>query len=78
MFVHILGQGHVDVTDTEKEDSKLQRAFEEMERLDEILSAKICKEKEVKRQRRELQAKLWQELLVDTVFVFTQLTLLVH
>ncbi|XP_044021830.1 fibrous sheath-interacting protein 1 isoform X2 [Siniperca chuatsi] len=57
------GQCQVDVTDEEREDSKLQRAIEEMRRLDEILSAKICKEKEVKRQRKELQAKLWQELL---------------
>ncbi|XP_056249817.1 fibrous sheath-interacting protein 1 isoform X4 [Seriola aureovittata] len=57
------GQCHVDVTDEEKEDSELQQAIKEMERLDEILSAKISKEKEVKRQRKELQTKLWQELL---------------
>ncbi|XP_070697853.1 fibrous sheath-interacting protein 1 [Pempheris klunzingeri] len=57
------GQGHLDVTDEENEDPKLQSAFEEMRRLDEILSAKICREKEVKRHRKELQAKLWQELL---------------
>ncbi|AWP16627.1 putative fibrous sheath-interacting protein 1 [Scophthalmus maximus] len=49
--------------DEEKEDSELQRAIEEMRRLDEILSVQICKEKEVKRQRKELQTKLWQELL---------------
>ncbi|XP_026159382.1 fibrous sheath-interacting protein 1 isoform X2 [Mastacembelus armatus] len=52
---------HVDVTDEEKEDSKLQRAIQEMRRLDEILSAEIYKEKEIKRQRRELQANLWKE-----------------
>nr|XP_033499312.1 fibrous sheath-interacting protein 1 isoform X1 [Epinephelus lanceolatus] len=57
------GQSHVDVTDEEEEESKLQRAIENMRRLDEILSAKICIVKEVKRQRKELQAKLWQELL---------------
>ncbi|XP_039641742.1 fibrous sheath-interacting protein 1 isoform X3 [Perca fluviatilis] len=56
------GQCHIEVTDEEEEDSKLQRAIEEMRRLDEILSAKICIEKEVKRQRKELKAKLWQEL----------------
>ncbi|XP_074516392.1 fibrous sheath-interacting protein 1 isoform X6 [Sebastes fasciatus] len=56
-------QCHIEVTDEEKEDAELQRAIEEMRRLDEILSAKIRKEKEVKRQRKELQAKLWQELL---------------
>nr|XP_046268075.1 fibrous sheath-interacting protein 1 [Scatophagus argus] len=56
-------QCQFDVTDEEKEDFKLQRAIEEMRRLDEILSEKICKEKETKRQRKELQAKLWQELL---------------
>ncbi|XP_040917112.1 fibrous sheath-interacting protein 1 [Toxotes jaculatrix] len=56
------GQNPVDVADEEKEDSELQRAFDEMRRLDEILSLKICKEKEVKRQRKELKTKLWQEL----------------
>ncbi|XP_037652499.1 fibrous sheath-interacting protein 1 isoform X3 [Sebastes umbrosus] len=56
-------QCHIEVTDEEKEDAELQRAIEEMRRLDEILSAKIRKEKEVKCQRKELQAKLWQELL---------------
>ncbi|XP_031704017.1 fibrous sheath-interacting protein 1 isoform X3 [Anarrhichthys ocellatus] len=50
-------------TDEENEDSKLQRAIEEMRRLDEMLSAKICIEKEVRRQRKELQAKLWQQFL---------------
>lgn len=39
-----------------------------MRRLDEILCAKITKEKEVRRQRKELQAKLWQDLQVDTTF----------
>ncbi|XP_035529604.1 fibrous sheath-interacting protein 1 [Morone saxatilis] len=62
MFVLLLGQCQAD-TDEEKEDFELQRAIEEMRQLDEILSAEICKEKEVKRQRKELQAKLWQELL---------------
>uniref|UniRef100_UPI0037E88739 fibrous sheath-interacting protein 1 n=1 Tax=Semicossyphus pulcher TaxID=241346 RepID=UPI0037E88739 len=57
------GQSHVDICDEENEDYKLQRAFEEMRQLDEILSEKICREKEVKRQRKELQAKLWEELL---------------
>ncbi|XP_054470564.1 fibrous sheath-interacting protein 1 [Anoplopoma fimbria] len=56
-------QCHVEVPDDEDEDPLLQRATEEMRRLDEILSAKICMEKEVKRQRKELQAKLWQEFL---------------
>ncbi|KAF7654805.1 hypothetical protein LDENG_00064560 [Lucifuga dentata] len=37
-----------------------------MKRLDEILSAKICKEKDVKCQRKELKAKLWQELQQNT------------
>ncbi|XP_008397608.1 fibrous sheath-interacting protein 1 isoform X3 [Poecilia reticulata] len=46
----------------ENENSKLQRAFEEMRRLDEILSAEIFKEKEIRCQRKELQAKMWQEL----------------
>lgn len=74
--MRLLGQCQVDVTDEEKEDFELQRAIEEMRRLDEILSKKICKGKETKRQRKELQAKLWQDFLVETVFVFTLLTLL--
>ncbi|KAK5916641.1 hypothetical protein CgunFtcFv8_011606 [Champsocephalus gunnari] len=57
------GQCPLEVSDEEKENPRLQRAFEEMKRLDEILSAKTCIEKEVKRQRKELQAKLWQELM---------------
>ncbi|KAM7375715.1 hypothetical protein PAMP_005495 [Pampus punctatissimus] len=56
------GQCDVEVTDGEKKDPKLQRAIEEMRRLDEVLSAKIYKEQEVRRQRKELKAKLWQEL----------------
>lgn len=78
IFVRLLGQCHTDVTDEEKEDFKLQRAIEEMRRLDEILSEKICNEREIKRQRKELQAKLWQELLVETVFVFILLKLPLH
>ncbi|XP_043999552.1 fibrous sheath-interacting protein 1 isoform X4 [Gambusia affinis] len=46
----------------ENEDSKLQRAFEEMRRLDEILSAEIFKKNKIRCQRKELQAKMWQEL----------------
>lgn len=65
----ILGQCPLEVSDEEKENPRLQRAFEEMKRLDEILSAKTCIEKEVKRQRKELQAKLWQELMVDSVCI---------
>lgn len=66
-YVGFLDPCDVDSIDEEKEDLKLQRAIEEMRRLDEILSANICKEKEAKRQRKQLQEKLWQELLVDTV-----------
>uniref|UniRef100_UPI003AB075F1 fibrous sheath-interacting protein 1 n=1 Tax=Centroberyx gerrardi TaxID=166262 RepID=UPI003AB075F1 len=57
------GQYHADATDEENGDSKLQEATEEMRRLEEILAAKTCKEKEVKRQGKELKEKLWQELL---------------
>lgn len=63
----------VSVTDDERDDVQLQEAIQEMRRLDQILSDMICKEKEVRRQRRAVQAKLWQELLVDTL-----LTLPVH
>ncbi|XP_034530259.1 fibrous sheath-interacting protein 1 isoform X3 [Notolabrus celidotus] len=57
------GQLRANLTDEEKEDSKLQRAIEEMRRLDEMLAEKICRENEVRRQRKELQARLWQELM---------------
>ncbi|KAM8736686.1 fibrous sheath-interacting protein 1 isoform 2-T2 [Acanthopagrus schlegelii] len=53
----------VSVTDDERGDVQLQEAIKEMRRLDQILSDVICKEKEVRRIRREVQAKLWQELL---------------
>lgn len=39
-------------------------AFEEMRRLDEILSKMIFREKEAERQRKELQAKLWEDFRV--------------
>lgn len=48
----------------DKEKFELCRAFEEMTRLDGILYRVTCKEKETKRQRRELQAKLWEDLMV--------------
>lgn len=44
---------------------ELRRAFEEMTRLDGILYRVTCKERETKRQRRQLQAKLWDDLVVD-------------
>lgn len=56
----------VPVLDEPGEDVELQRAIEEMNRLDEILSEMVRKEKEAKRQRKALQMKLWQELLVDS------------
>nr|XP_043903448.1 fibrous sheath-interacting protein 1 isoform X1 [Solea senegalensis] len=57
------GQSHVGVMDEEREGLELQRAINEMKHLDEILSERIFKEKEAKRERKELQTKLWQELL---------------
>ncbi|XP_035761806.1 fibrous sheath-interacting protein 1 isoform X3 [Neolamprologus brichardi] len=54
-------QSHVDASEGQNEHFKLQRAIEGIKRLDEILSAKIFKLKEVRRQRKEFQAKLWQE-----------------
>ncbi|XP_017268995.1 fibrous sheath-interacting protein 1 [Kryptolebias marmoratus] len=59
-------QSHTEAAEDENEDLELQRAYEEMKRLDEILSAEIFKEKEIRRQRKELQAKLWQELLKES------------
>ncbi|XP_037550699.1 fibrous sheath-interacting protein 1 [Nematolebias whitei] len=59
-------QTHSEAAEDENEDLELQRAFEEMRRLDEVLSAEISKEKEIRRQRKELQAELWQGLLKET------------
>ncbi|XP_013867648.1 fibrous sheath-interacting protein 1 isoform X2 [Austrofundulus limnaeus] len=59
-------QSHTEAAEDDDKDSELQRAFEEMRRLDEILSAENSKEKEIRRQRKELRAKLWQELLKET------------
>lgn len=64
-------QPHSEAAEDENEDLELQRAFEEMRRLDEILSAEIFKEKEIRRQRKELQAELWQGLQVDTLLLLT-------
>ncbi|XP_055017500.1 fibrous sheath-interacting protein 1 isoform X2 [Boleophthalmus pectinirostris] len=50
----------------EEEDLKLQKAIEEMRRLDEILSFKTVQGQEAKRQRKEIRDKLWQELLQNT------------
>ncbi|KAM8913663.1 fibrous sheath-interacting protein 1 isoform 2-T3 [Spinachia spinachia] len=52
-----------DEDEDEDEDSRLRGAVEEMGRLDEVLSARTCTEQQAKRQRKELQAKLWQEFL---------------
>ncbi|KAK2826179.1 hypothetical protein Q5P01_020393 [Channa striata] len=57
------GLCNFDVPDEEKEDPKLRGAYQEMRRLDKMLAAKISKEKQVKRQRKEVQAKLWQDLM---------------
>ncbi|KAK1793398.1 hypothetical protein P4O66_011781 [Electrophorus voltai] len=51
-----------DSSDEENEDLDLQKAIEEMKRLDTILAVRISQEKEMKKQRRELHQKLWQEL----------------
>ncbi|XP_028995082.1 fibrous sheath-interacting protein 1 isoform X2 [Betta splendens] len=65
------GEAYADVT-ADEEASKLQKEIEEMQRLDKILSQKISREKEVKRQRKELQAKLWQDILQQNTTGRTQ------
>ena len=52
------------MADGEKEEGQLQRAYEEMRRLDEILVKKMSNLRETRRRTKELQAKLWQDLLV--------------
>nr|XP_054597532.1 fibrous sheath-interacting protein 1 isoform X1 [Nothobranchius furzeri] len=51
---------------TEDEDSELQKAYDEMRRLDEVLSAEIYKLKQIRQQRKALQAKLWLKFLKET------------
>lgn len=72
--IFILGQLYGE----EEEDSKLQRAIEEMRRLDKILNEKISREKEARRQRKELQARLWQELKVVSVLCLQYATTIVN
>lgn len=67
------GQSHV----TEEGDLELHRAIEEMKHLDEILSKMISREKEIKRQRKEFQARLWQDFLVERIFPLLQLCCLI-
>ncbi|KAJ0062713.1 hypothetical protein NL108_004339, partial [Boleophthalmus pectinirostris] len=57
---------NVQVGHSLEEDLKLQKAIEEMRRLDEILSFKTVQGQEAKRQRKEIRDKLWQELLQNT------------
>lgn len=45
-------------------DPELQKAIMEMKELDRILATTISKEKEVKKQSRELHQRLWKELKV--------------
>uniref|UniRef100_A0A3B5K2L8 Fibrous sheath-interacting protein 1 n=1 Tax=Takifugu rubripes TaxID=31033 RepID=A0A3B5K2L8_TAKRU len=54
------------------EDLELQRAMEEMKQLDEILLKMICREREIKRQRKEFQARLWQAFLADVTCLYLQ------
>lgn len=58
---------------TEEKDLVLQRAIEEMKHLDEILSRMICRENEMKRQRKEFQVRLWQDFLVERIFSLLRL-----
>uniref|UniRef100_A0AAV2JEP4 Fibrous sheath-interacting protein 1 n=1 Tax=Knipowitschia caucasica TaxID=637954 RepID=A0AAV2JEP4_KNICA len=47
-------------------DVKLQKAIEEMKRLDQILSLKTFQSQEAKRLRKDRKDQLWQELMQDT------------
>ncbi|XP_056151339.1 fibrous sheath-interacting protein 1 [Lampris incognitus] len=51
------------VVDKENEESDIQMAIDEMKRLDIILAAKICEEKQVKCQGKALKQKICQDLL---------------
>ncbi|KAK7904961.1 hypothetical protein WMY93_017568 [Mugilogobius chulae] len=56
-----------DGDDNENEENvKIQKAIEEMRRLDEVLSLKTVQEQEAKRRREKLRNELWQELLQNT------------
>uniref|UniRef100_A0A8C6U4D0 Fibrous sheath-interacting protein 1 n=1 Tax=Neogobius melanostomus TaxID=47308 RepID=A0A8C6U4D0_9GOBI len=51
----------------EEDDLKLQKAIEEMRRLDKILSVKALQEQEARQKRKELSDGLWRELLVSLI-----------
>lgn len=67
MIVFVSDQHH---SGDNTEDCCLQKAVEEMKRLDEMLSLETWKEKEIRLERKVLQAKLWQDLLVETINLF--------
>ncbi|XP_061599284.1 fibrous sheath-interacting protein 1 [Cololabis saira] len=58
-------QNITEVTEYESENFKLQKAFEEMRKLDERLYVEACKEKGIRRQGKELQAQLWRDFLLN-------------
>lgn len=66
-------QSVAEITEDRNEDLKLQRAFEEMRRLDEILSAEIIKEREIRHQTKQLKTKQWQELQVYMILTYVLL-----
>ncbi|CAJ1073762.1 fibrous sheath-interacting protein 1 isoform X5 [Xyrichtys novacula] len=57
------GPFFTDLTNEEEDDPKLQRAIEEMKRLDEQLSEATRREKEAKHRRQKLLASLWQAFM---------------
>ncbi|XP_061119120.1 fibrous sheath-interacting protein 1 [Conger conger] len=50
-------------SDEDTEDPEVKKAIHKMRKLDKILALRISKEMEIKKQGRELQQKIWEELL---------------
>ncbi|XP_041121130.1 fibrous sheath-interacting protein 1 isoform X2 [Polyodon spathula] len=56
------GSSKPDGSDEENKDPRLQEAIQKMKKLDKVLASKVSKEREIKKQGKELRIKLWEEL----------------
>ncbi|XP_058843357.1 fibrous sheath-interacting protein 1-like [Acipenser ruthenus] len=56
------GSSKPDGSDEENKDPRLQEAIQKMKKLDKILASKVSREREIKKQGKELRIQLWEEL----------------
>lgn len=70
-----LGSSKPDGSDEENKDPRLQEAIQKMKKLDKILASKVSREREIKKQGKELRIQLWEELQVKVIHLLNRLTL---